>query len=112
MLLLYDHPSDFQDFSPEEMQKIIQRYTAWGDKLRAEGRLVDSHKLTDGEGRVLRRSGGDVRIVDGPFSETKEVIGGYFTVSAASYDEAVEIARGCPHLDYSGVLEIREVEMH
>ena len=112
MLLLYDNPTDFSDLSPEEMQAIIGKYTAWRDRLAEEGRLVGSDKLTDGEGRVLKGANGDLRVTDGPFSETKEVIGGYFTIKAADYDEAVEVSKGCPHLGFGGTIEIREIEVH
>ena len=108
MLLLRGCPKS-HDLSPEEMQKIIEKYSAWRQGLADAGRLVGSEKLTDGEGRVLRRKNGGVRVLDGPYSETKEVIGGYFAIHAADYDQAVEIARGCPHLDY-GSVELREIE--
>ncbi|MEM1177780.1 MAG: YciI family protein [Acidobacteriota bacterium] len=109
MLLLRDEPSAFEGLGPEDFQGIIARYTAWSDALAAKGQLVDGNKLVDGVGRVLRSGDGAVRVIDGPFAEAKEIIGGYFTITAGSYDEAVEIARGCPHLDY-GSVEIREVD--
>lgn len=112
MLLLYDSPTDFSDLSPEEMQGIIQKYTAWRDRLDESGKLIASDKLTDGEGRVMRQTDGKVRILDGPFSESKEVVGGYFAIRAASYDDAIEVARGCPHLGFGGTIEIREIEKH
>jgi hypothetical protein len=49
-------------------------------------------------------------VIDGPYPETKEIIGGYFLIEAASYDEAVEIALSCPHVDL-GRIEVREVEL-
>lgn len=110
MLLLYDKEGDFTDMSPEDMQQIIHEYVAWGDRLEAEGRLVGREKLEDGTGRVLRREGGETRVLDGPFSEAKEVVGGYFTVCAESWDEAVEIGRSCPHVGYGGMVEIRRVD--
>lgn len=111
MLLLHENPAAFEGLSPEEMQRIIQRYTAWADRMREAGRLVGSNKLTDGDGRVLTRGAGELRVLDGPYSETKEVIGGYFTLRAAGYDEAVDLARDCPHLEF-GTIEIREIDLH
>ena len=112
LLLLRDEPSEYFDtISPEEMQAIIARYTAWRDQLAERGQLVGTNKLTDGEGRVMRRVDDKVRVVDGPYSEAKEIVGGYFLVSAESYEAAIEIAEACPHLDY-GSVEIREVEVH
>jgi hypothetical protein len=48
--------------------------------------------------------------MDGPYSETKEVLGGYFVVTAENYDAAVDLTRDCPHLDYCGTIEVREVD--
>ena len=112
MLLLYNQADDFGDLSPDEMQTIVERYKAWGDRLEREGRLLGSDKLADDEGRVLRRVDGRPRVLDGPYSETKEVIGGYFAFSAADYDEALEIAQGCPHYELGHLLELRRIDPH
>ena len=110
MFLLYDRESDFEGFGPEDMQRIVERYKAWADSLG--DRLIGSDKLVDGEGRVLHARDGELRILDGPFSETKELIGGYFAVEAENYDEAIELAKGCPHVEF-GTLEIRQIDaMH
>ena len=99
VLLLRDagFPSDL---SPEEIQAIIGRYRAWRQKVGADGR-----KLTDGAGRVMTRGG----VTDGPYAESKEVMGGLFMIEAKDYDEAVRIASDCPHLDF-GSIEVREVD--
>jgi hypothetical protein len=112
MLLLRESPTDFAGMSPEEMQSIIQKYTAWRDRLDTDGHLIGSDKLRDGEGRVMKRVDGAVRVLDGPYSETKEVVGGYFAIRAADYDEAVKLCRECPHLGYGGTIELREIEEH
>ncbi|MEM8931598.1 MAG: YciI family protein [Acidobacteriota bacterium] len=109
MLLLYDDPSAFADLAPEAIQAIIARYSAWAAGLEENGTLVHSNKLVDGEARVLSRRDGATKVTDGPFSETKEVIGGYFVVRTESWDAAVEIAQACPHVDY-GTIEIRRVD--
>ena len=110
MLLLHDRTDGFAAMSPEQMQQVIQKYVAWGDKLRTSGVIQDGQKLTDEPGRVIRTGGGQVRVVDGPYSETKEVLGGYYTIAADNYDAAVEIARSCPHVDYGGTIEVRQID--
>ena len=55
-------------------------------------------------------NGGQVRVTDGPYSETKEVLGGYYIVAAESYDRAVDLARDCPHFEYGGTIEVREID--
>jgi hypothetical protein len=110
MLLLHHDPSGFVTMSPEQMQQAIEKYMAWGEKLRRAGILVATHKLTDEPGRVMRGKNGQVRVTDGPYSETKEVLGGYFTIEAPSYEQAMDRARDCPHLAYEGTIEVRQVD--
>ncbi len=109
MLLLNDAKSAFAQSTPEEMQAIFGRYRAWRESLVQSGRLAGSAKLKEEGGRHLRSRNGQVEVTDGPYTETKEVLGGYFTIQAADYDEAVEIARASPHLDY-GWIELRQVD--
>jgi len=110
MLLLHDNPASFSKLSPEEMQKVIQKYIAWGQRMQNAGVLRDRNKLVDDNGKVLRKSGSDVRITDGPYSETKEVLGGYYTVEAENYDAIVDIVRDSPHFDFGGTIEVRQIE--
>lgn len=106
MLLLYDDPSHWQNLSPEEMQKAIEKYGNWTKKSFTK----DSKRLAGDPGRVIRRpKGGSARATDGPYSETKEVLGGYYTIEASSYDEAVKLALEHPHLEYGGTVEVRQV---
>jgi hypothetical protein len=109
IMLLHDSGTFPPDLSPDQIQAIIQRYVAWREKIQANGRMVDGHKLTDGEGRVMRGAVGAATVTDGPYAEAREVIGGLFIVEAANYDEVVALCQDCPHLDL-GTIEIREVE--
>jgi len=86
------------------MQKAIEKYMAWTKKPFT----VDSLRLGNDKGRVLRSEGGKARVADGPYSETKEVLGGYYTIEAADYDEAVQRAREHPHLEYGGTIVVRQ----
>ena len=105
MLLLYDNPAGWQKLSPEEMQKAIEKYMAWTKKPFT----IDSKRLAEDAGRVVRAQGGRPRAGDGPYSETKEVLGGYYTIEAGSYDEAVKRSLDHPHLEYGGTIEVRQV---
>jgi hypothetical protein len=110
MLLLHDNPAAFANVSPNDMQKIVEKYIAWGRKLREDGVWRASDKLTDEPGRVMRRADGQVRVTDGPYSESKEILGGYYTVEVADYQAAVDLARDCPQLEYGGTIEIRQID--
>lgn len=110
MLLLYDDPANWRNFSPEQMQNAIGKYMAWAQKLGQKGILVGSDKLQD-NGRVIRKSGSQIRVSDGPYTESKEVFGGYFAIDVNDYDAAVQECNDCPHLDYGGTIEVREVHV-
>ena len=99
----------FEDYSPEEMQKIVEDYFSWGEKLRGQGKHRGGDELKTG-GRLLSVEKG--RAVDGPFTETKEVVGGYFLIEERDMAAAVETSKGCPHLKYGGAIELREINPH
>ncbi len=105
MLLLYQNPAGMQNLSPEEMQKAIEKYMAWTKKPFT----VDAKRLAPDPGRVLRSNNGKPRAADGPYSETKEILGGFYLIEAANYDEAVKLAMEHPHLEYGGTIEVREL---
>lgn len=113
MLLLHDSTEGFEDISAEQIQAIIGEYVDWQKKIEAEGIFVGGEKLADEGGKHIQMSEGEIRVTDGPFAEVKEVLGGYFTISAENYDAAIEVSKGCPHLKYGGRIELREVDqMH
>jgi hypothetical protein len=108
LLLLYETPavqSRFTALSPEEMQKAVEKYMAWAKKPFT----VDSKRLGNDSGRVMRPHNGKPRATDGPYSETKEVLGGFYLIEAADYDDAVARASDHPHLEHGGTIEIRKL---
>lgn len=110
MLLLHREPEVWSKMSPDEMQKAIEKFVAWRKKLIQLGVLAGAEKLADEAGKLIWREQGQVRITDGPYSEAKEILGGYFTIQAASYEQALEHCRHCPALDYEGTIEVRLVD--
>lgn len=109
ILLLHEAPDVMPDFSPEQMQEIIDRYKRWRMSLAERGILSGGEKLRDGAGRVLRKNSSKLAVTDGPYAESKEVIGGYFLLEAPNLDKAVELSSDCPHLEF-GAVEVREIE--
>jgi len=109
LLLLHADPNLFKNVAPAELQAVFQKYYGWRTRLQEAGSLVSGAKLQDRTGRILRKENDELTVTDGPFSETKELIGGLFEIRADNYDQAVEIARTCPHLEY-GTIELRQVE--
>ena|SRR5260221_10580162 len=105
LLLLHGDPARFKDRSPEEMQKALEKYMAWSKKPFT----LDAKRLGNDPGKVIRHANGKPRTTDGPYSETKEVLGGFYLIEAADYDEAVQRALDHPQLEYGGTLEVRKL---
>jgi hypothetical protein len=89
----------------EDIQAAIDRFYAWHDRLVGEGRMRAGQRLAR-EGKVVSRQA----ILDGPFAEAKEVVGGYWMILAGSLDEAAALAAENPCLDYGLAFEIRPIE--
>src|SRR5580765_2606800 len=92
--------------SPAQLQKVVSDWMAWFERLKAEGKCLGGHPL-EGEGKVV--SGKQRTVADGPFAESKEAIGGYFYLTVADENEAIEIAKQCPGLEYGAVVGVRPV---
>jgi hypothetical protein len=94
--------------SPEEMQAFMGRVAALEAEVDASGTFVFGGALHDpGAATVVRSSGGDPVVTDGPFVETKEALGGYYIVECRNLDEAIEAAQRVPSLQSGGSVEIR-----
>jgi hypothetical protein len=92
--------------SRDEIQNVIDQFYTGLDRLVNEGKMKRGQRLTY-EGKTILRQ--DV-IADGPFGETKELIGGYWFILANNLDEAAQIAKGNPCLDYGLFFEIRPID--
>ena len=97
-----------EDLSPEEMQVQIEKYMNYIQSLREKGHFVAGEPLED-SGKVLSGAGGR-SITDGPFTESKEEVGGYFLIKARDLAEAVELSKGCPILANGGSIEVRPIQ--
>lgn len=94
------------DTPPEVMEKNMVDWRKWMDELSKSGKMTGGNRLKT-DGRVLSSSNG--KITDKPYSETKEVVGGYISIKAEDYSEAVEIAKGCPIFKFNGTCEVGEI---
>jgi hypothetical protein len=110
MLFLHQNSNQPRPSSPDDIMAITKAYMSWADRMRTEGRLKGGDKLTFDAGKVMRAKDGKVTVTDGPYAESKEIVGGYFTISAKDYDEACRVAESCPHLGYGGRIEVRQVD--
>jgi hypothetical protein len=109
MLLLGGADLDKRSGNAALAPQMFARFTSWLTALRESGRYLDTHKLQDQTGARLTVRGGQV--VEGPFMETKEAVGGVVLIQAESLQEAIAAARGCPVLELqNGFVEVRLVE--
>ena len=103
-LLLFRGSQWDKGLSVEQLQKAMDQFRGWFERLQKEGTVKAGQPL-EREGRIVTRS----TVADGPFAESKEAIGGYFLVHADTLDQAVAIARQSPVLQYGGSVEVRPV---
>jgi len=109
-VLLYRATPEARDAamgSPERAKQSMARWMAWMKEMSEKGQLKDRGLPLEPPGRVVR--GKKKSVTDGPFAETKEVMGGFSIVEAKDLDEAARIAEGCPILEGEGSVEVRPV---
>jgi hypothetical protein len=92
--------------SPEQMQAHMGKWMAWVKKLSQADKYVSGEPLIPG-GKLVT---GKNSITDGPFTEGKEVVGGYFIVKANNYDDAVALCKDYPGFEYGGSVQVRQVQ--
>ncbi|MDB6093583.1 MAG: YCII-related domain protein [Verrucomicrobia bacterium] len=107
-LFVFRAPQNQPDPTPDEMQKIFGRWMDWVKNLKDQGRYLGGDPLEE-TGKVLRGPRGK-SVTDGPFVESKEIVGGYMVVSADSIEQATTIAKDCPGLDLGGIVEVRPID--
>ena len=93
--------------SPDEMQQTMKKWVSWMEQLAAKGALKERGSPLEPTGKTLRGKG--KAVTDGPYAETKDIVNGYTIVSAKNLDEATELARGCPHFEVDGIVEVRPI---
>lgn len=104
-MFLFRGGLDPETASPEEMQQNMEKWFAWVDELKQKGIYSSGEPLLPG-GKTLRKNN---VVTDGPFAESKEVIGGFFLIKTDGIDTALELAKACPDLPLGGSVEVREV---
>lgn len=92
--------------SAEQMQAVMSDWQNWIAGVAAQGKFVGTNRLYSGEAKSLTPDG---VIIDGPYAEVKEIIGGYLLIKTDTLEDAVEIAKACPGLKYGGKVEVRTV---
>jgi hypothetical protein len=107
MLLFRDSDDNYAEMTPPQKEELMAEWKTWYDDLVKRGKVQHAHPLV-GTGRLVSGARGE-RIVDGPFAEAKETIGGYFFLNVEDLEEATTIAQGSPNLKHGMVIEVRPV---
>jgi hypothetical protein len=105
-LMVYAEPGYGEALSDEEREAVRAEYSALADDARCVGAAQLGPAETATSVRVV---GGRTLMTDGPFADTKEVLGGFCVIEAADLDEALELAARIPAARHGGVVEVRPV---
>ena len=110
ILLLHRPVNQHRAADPAVATQVTREYMAWADRMREQGHLKAGNKLTEDSGKIMRNAGERVSTTDGPYPESKEIVGGFFMLSARDYSEACRLAETCPHVKYGAYIEVRQIE--
>ena len=98
---------NYQGIPAEQRDRMVARWNEWFEGLLRQGKAVEGQPLEE-KSRLVSGPGGQ-RVIDGPFAEAKEAIGGYIKLMVADFEEATRIARSHPGLETGLLIEIREL---
>jgi hypothetical protein len=93
--------------TPEQMQAMTTRWMDWIKSIAVQNKITDRGNRLTNSGKVVKSNN---VVTNGPFIEIKEFIGGYTLIRSESFDDAVELAKGCPILSVGGNVEVREID--
>jgi hypothetical protein len=106
MMLFHSEPNPDFNPTPEQIQEEVKLWQDWIGGIGAQGKLKNPGEALGFEGKTMHADG---TVTDGPYAEVKEIIGGFIVVTAASVEEATELAKGCPGLANGGKVEVRDI---
>ena len=94
--------------SPDQAEAMMKKWMDWLGGIAAQNKLTSKGNRLQSSGRIVKS---DAIVTNGPYTDIKESIGGYTIIKADNYDEAVEVAKGCPVLLAGGNVEVREIDV-
>jgi hypothetical protein len=109
MLLIYNSPSSWDSLTEAEQGEIFGAYGTFTEELQSSGKMVAGDALQPiSTATSIRIREGETLTTDGPFAETKEVLGGYYLIDVDTLDEALEWGAKIPGATY-GTIEVRPI---
>ncbi|HEY5224456.1 MAG TPA: YciI family protein [Microbacteriaceae bacterium] len=111
LILMQVDPAVLESLSAEDSQAIGEGHQSFIEQTTASGEMLSTHALGDpSQTTTIRGTGGKPEVIDGPFAETKEFMGGYYLIDVESKERALELAQLIPDAGIRGLaLEIRPV---
>ena len=106
LLLLHEDIEKMENLSPKEMEELANAHMTWAEKLAESGHLISGDGLQQ-KGVLI--SGKNSVVKDGPYLESKEIIGGYYLLQAQNLETIVELTKECPCHIWGGTTEIRQI---
>ena len=105
--MLYSNENGWSKMSPAEQEQGMAAYTAYGEALTKAGVLKEANRLQPSSAATtVRIKDGKSQVLDGPFADSKEQIGGFYLIDVPNLDAAISWAARCPGANH-GVVEIR-----
>ena len=109
LLTLYAEETGWERMTKEEQQKGMAAYAAYTEALKQAGALKGSNRLQPiSTATTVRTTNGKTQVLDGPYADTKEQLGGYYLIEAPDLDAALSWAARCPGSQH-GVIEVRPI---
>jgi hypothetical protein len=109
MLLIYGNETRMQEASEADTSRTIAAYRAYTEAMMQAGAYVDGNRLRPtGSATTVRTANGKTEVLNGPYAETREQLGGFYVVEAPDLDGALAWAARCPGASY-GAIEVRPV---
>ncbi len=110
LLMIFDDHAAWAKVDPAEMDAVMQTHDRLQADLRAQGKWIGCERLRPGDAAAtVRVQGGRQVVSDGPFTETKEVMGGYYLIECGSREEAIEWAKRLPLAEGRSSVEVRPI---
>ncbi|TFZ05230.1 dehydrogenase [Ramlibacter henchirensis] len=110
MLLIVEEPGQRASRTEAQGREVFDRMLSWGNGLKQRGLLkaMESLSSPDQDSARIQVRSGQTRLVDGPFAEAKEMVGGFFLLNCKTREEALALARECPAAEWATV-EVRKL---
>lgn len=109
MLMIYGNEAGFQSLTPQQIGETVAAYGAYTEALRQAGILLASDRLRPTPtATTVRVDGGKTQVLNGPYAETKEQLGGFYILDVPDLDAALSWAARCPGASH-GAIEVRPI---